>query len=143
MEKIWRKFRRKFRNFLRNLRSPIASTPPECSSTLAPFWVEAGPPGPEQAPKWRAPRDHPPCRSSSSAAHPIGSLLLGKALDCAYSVAPSLCPSHGSGRSHLQVMARTTIGQVPYRPDKSRLYPSHGTGSVHLGGLDGIQRETA
>ena len=32
-------------------------------------------------------------------------------------------------------------GPVP--PDKSRPYPSHGTGSVKLGGLGGIQRETA
>ena len=38
----------------------------------------------------RVPRDHPPCRSRCSAAHPMGSLLMGKALACARKRAPLL-----------------------------------------------------
>ena len=63
---------------------PVSGDPtPRCRSTLVPFRVGAGPPGPDPATKCRVPRDHPPCRGSCSAAHPMGSLPLGKALACA------------------------------------------------------------
>ena len=43
---------------------------PQCRNTLAPFRVGTGPP---RATDRRAPQVHPPCRSSRSAAHPMGS----------------------------------------------------------------------
>ena len=54
----------------------------QCRSTLAPFQVGAGPPGPYPATNGLLPRDDPPCSSRFSAAHPMGSLLMGKALAC-------------------------------------------------------------
>ena len=48
-----------------------------------PFPGGGSPQGPYPATTCRVPRDHPPCRCSLSAAHPVGSLLMGKALACA------------------------------------------------------------
>ena len=105
---------------------PTPAVTPLCRSTLAPFLVGAGPPGPIPATNcrvcWdhppcrsrcsaahpigpipatncRMPRDHPPCRSRCSAAHPMESFLMGKALACARKHAPLLSCSFAASES--------------------------------------------
>ena len=139
-----------------------------CRSTLAPFRVGAGPPGPIPAANCRVPQDHPPCRSRCSAAHPMGSLLMGKALACARRRGPllscsSLHPSRGCGRGHVwhapfgstrhrasplshicvRVTARAFRLRVSAgpRPGFQRTLSCF-AGSVNLGGLGGIRQET-
>ena len=143
-----------------------------CRSTLAPFRVGAGPPGPVPATNCRVPRDHPPCRSRCSAAHPMGSLLMGKALACARKRSPLLScsfaaseswpalaavvvtrgtPSFGSARYRASPLSHV-CGRVTARASRLRVSagPRPGfqrtlsgfAGSVNLGGLGGIRQET-
>ena len=68
------------------------------------------------------PRDHPPCRSRCSAAHPMGSLLMVKALACARKRGPLLSCSFAASESWLLPWSR--MARPPSDPPDTVPAPS-------------------